>query len=681
MRNPDLNDLVNVALEKWAALKKIPLQEDSKYQLHWEDKQLIEKLNESRVDDPSGLTTFMLLRGMAEEDLKDFQFSAYQVVMEPKTIETTVAPMRELRRVLEDPRVIVGAEDFLQDVRDAATAYGMKKEARDKLENLLVDKSSISMIRHDALRSIRTLRSHQFTQGDGSPDDVKINPSIYEFWNINSLLYALRIQSIPGVTLALIRDPVDALHSYFCFAIRNGDTITVLTDQDRGPHPAHKRMTRRPDKAFSRRACLHWFPYQLVEVEVTEDQKRLFVKARTQMVPINAKAVAVGRLVDLEPEQFIWASLVLDLIREKYWKKNLQLPELSYTGEMVRTPHVLVGKTSDLVRVHGYKPLDLDRLKPEDVTTQTTANQWDRETSNFNAWLTERYGASVSEDLLNPVGEEEAWKALPQAKLQDEGEEKRLAYFEREPNLPIEYLEPTNFGTKEELEKDRLWAARMNQAKVIQKRAEEEYEREREPILTWFKNRIHELADTFCDAAVVGTFRLPFQKFATFADPEKEYPDVVEALKRGVGKDWKAIEPYGYGFRHSGSEYMSLGGFQDSPFKYTCHDRPGVVASLFAEIRPTCPEAMASLLQIPVKELPWPLQHWYDSEPYTGNSILYRIDPEDWVINNPWSPIHGRGISFRVCIQLSRIAANERCKKLGIAPLDWKSLEPKVNDD
>lgn len=680
MRTSSLNDLVNTALERWAALKKIPLQGKSA-QLNWYDKESIQKLNDSRVDDPSGLTTFMMLRGMAEEDLKDFKFSAFQVVMEPEAIEATVAPMRELRRVLEDPRVVVSIDDFLQDIRDSAVAYGMKDEQFKKLEKVLTDKSWISIIRHDALRSIRTLRAHQFTQGVGSPEDVKVNPSVYEFWNVNSLLYALRIQSVPGVTLALIRDPVDALHSYFCFAIRNGDTITVLTDQDRGPHPAHKRMSRRPDRAFDKRACQHWFPYQLVEVEITEDQKRLFVKARTQMVPVNAKAVTLSRLVDLGPEQFIWATLVLDLIREKYWKKNHQLPQLSYTGEMVRTPHALVGKTSDLVKVRGYEPLQLDRLKPEDVTTQATAGQWDYETSNYNAWLTERYGKDISEDILNPVGEAEALKALPQSGLQHEEDEEQLAFYEKKPELPIEYLEPTNFGTKEELEKDRLWTARMNQATVIQKRAVEEYEKEKEPILLWFKNRLHELADTYCNAAVVGTFPLPFKRFAGFACREDKHPDVMEAMKRGVGKDWKAIHPRGHGMRHSGSKYMSLGGYQESPFRYTCHDRSGTVASLFAEIRPTCPDALASLLQIPVSELPWPLQNWYDSEPYTGNSILSRVDPEDWVINNPWSPVHGRGVSFRVYVQLSRTAANERCKKLGIPQLDWKSLEPKVNDD
>ena len=45
--------------------------------------------------------------------------------------------------------------------------------------------------------------------------------------------------------------------------LTNG-TITVLTDRNPGAHPAYERMSRRPDRNFSRRAAQHWFPYDLV---------------------------------------------------------------------------------------------------------------------------------------------------------------------------------------------------------------------------------------------------------------------------------------------------------------------------------------------------------------------------------------------------------------------------------
>ena len=73
--------------------------------------------------------------------------------------------------------------------------------------------------------------------------------------------------------------------------------------------------------------------------------------------------------------------------------------------------------------------------------------------------------------------------------------------------------------------------------------------------------------------------------------------------------------------------------------------------------------ALALLLGIPAKKIPWPLQHWTTHAPYTGNSILRRIDPQDSMLDNPW-----RHLQLRLVISLSKRAYNNLRKQHGLPP-------------
>jgi hypothetical protein len=71
-------------------------------------------------------------------------------------------------------------------------------------------------------------------------------------------------------------------------------------------------------------------------------------------------------------------------------------------------------------------------------------------------------------------------------------------------------------------------------------------------------------------------------------------------------------------------------------------------ASVFTIISPDNSRAIALLAGIPERKLPWPLQNWTTWEPYTGNSILDRVDPQDWRLDNPWRHLQLR-ITFALC--------------------------------
>jgi hypothetical protein len=104
---------------------------------------------------------------------------------------------------------------------------------------------------------------------------------------------------------------------------------------------------------------------------------------------------------------------------------------------------------------------------------------------------------------------------------------------------------------------------------------------------------------------------------------------------------------------------------------YTNHPSK-IVGTVHGLVAPTCPEGIADIAGVTVADLPIPLQHWYTDEPYTGNSILDRLDPQDWVLKNPW-----KDLTLRVTLTLCRTCFHKRRKALGLPPL---VLKPTSNE-
>jgi len=487
-----INELVNEAVVQWANL--VGLCDDPKeWDTHKVQKHL-EGLNESRTLDLSGLTTFMMLRGLVEDYLKSVTFDAHSLILNPDAIKSKIAPMKALRDILENPVVVSLISEFETKLRDAIQHYGVVDFAPH--EELIKNKFDLAYLRRDALLHIEQIEKHQFIQGQKSSSPLKYNSQIFEFWNINSLLLAMRTQKVPGISVCLIRDPENALHSYFVFAICNGETLTILTDRPDDPHPDFKYITRRPDRSLERRAAQNWFPYQLLDLKEVPDglSSVLYAQQRTQIVPINVKAVPLKEIRDLPPEQFLWVIFMFDLIQDRFWEQDIKLPELSYTGEMIVNPNTLVGNEGSLVKSGTYQPLEMPTLTKIDVTADSTANQWDGEPVHHNAWMVERYGNQVPNEVFNPVGEQEG--ILLEASIEKSigpklpKEDRNFLLNKKDTSLGLRVLSPSNFGTKEQLQKDRLWVARVNQMKAIQLLADQEHCQTVEKVKEWFEEKI-----------------------------------------------------------------------------------------------------------------------------------------------------------------------------------------------
>jgi hypothetical protein len=673
-----INQLVDEALTRWFAacgqdgtsrLWTVHFGDDdmSALDLH----RHAQVLTESRALDPTGLTTFMLLRGLAEKWLRHVRFTAYELLLDPASVAEQMTRLQALRDILEDPRVVRIITAFQDQLRAAAVHYGMPAAGQAELAELLADKYRLAYVRRDALESMKTLRPHQFIQGRPDPSTFQANSDIYEFWNLNSLLAAMRGQQVPGITVVLIRDPL-ALHSYFIFAVRNGETMTILTDQDEHAHPLQKMWSRRPDRELERRAARHWFPYYLLDLQRSDDD-HLYAEARTALVPINVQGVKVGTVAALDPSYFVWTTLMFDLIREQYGRMDVRLPELSYTGQMVAEPHALVGAHSALVRAGQYAPIVVPPLTKADLTPEQLAPQLDRPAIKALHWMEERYGAQVPDSVLGVIGE----RAMPQlqaavtALLPQLRAQADRRFFDREQDLvTLHALDPTTFGSREKLLADRAWLARTNYCRTVQRLAEEEYEREHAAITRWCQARLQANRQFLIDALVRGELELESWDwrgpgFATLATPRVTRR---QQLRWYVGRDWD------YHQAHPNFE-LCLGTFSQSRRHRMCAVLPARPASVFGVVQPDCPPALATLFGVTVAELPWALQHWTKTEPYTGNHGLERIDPGDWALEDPWS----QRFNCNLGVALSRTAYRARRQALGLPVVTLTTTPPELD--
>lgn len=675
----DLNIVLNEALPRWAALtgtklgatsfKLYPFSDSSfnEYDLS----RYIKDLNKTRTLDLSGTTTILMLRGLFTAYVSELHFSSKELLTDPTAADAQLAELRSFRALLHQEICDEAVEEFQETLRAATVHYGYDA---GRLDKLFTDELQLGCLRRDAFLSLQTLDAHQFSQGPrGASDSLHYNPKVYEFWNINSFLAALRHQRVAGITMALIRDLADVYRSYFALGLRNGETITLLTDFQEGPHPDFYQMTRRPDRRLDDRAAQHWFPYQFLQ-QLGDDAEELSFPRESALVPLNTEAVPIGELSALEPEQFVWTALLFNLIARRFGQEDHRIDELSYTGEMVIEPHALIEESSALVKANHYQPLVLPAVTLETATQEAADTE---ESVGHNAWMEERYAKRVPPIVFNVVGRHAALgaakkvvKRLPPPPDCDNHPEIPWGAEAREEKLVLRGLDPTMFGTREQIVKNRAWTARVNLMQGVQRLAETDYAKNRNRIWEWFRKHVEKNAETILDAVAHGEFVAPcaFWRSRYHEEGEKRTPfpahDSMVWVERDILAQYAGRNlSYAFPGLYGTSRGVTLGTFDKYNLKSKCYIRPAVGASVFTTFTPNNPKAVALLAGVDVSKLPWPLQHWYSDEPYTGNSILSRVDPVDWILDNPW-----RRLRFTVTVALCKRAFKARRKALGLDP-------------
>ena len=672
----ELNKILNEAIPRWAKLTGTKLGtsafsfsvgSDSEFQ-SYDLKKYVDDLNEARSLDMSGTTAILLLRGLFEAYVEEKSVKIHTLLYAPAEVETSIGKLRDFHELISQPVCEEAVTEFKETLRTAARHYGYDLA---KLKEALDNERTLGQLRLAARRSLDKLATHQFAQGPRDEKPLQYNREIFEFTSINSFIHALRRQMVSGITLALIRasdDAGDVYKSYFALGMRNGETITVLTDFQEGEHPEYHSITRRPERRLDERARQHWFPYRLLDLDPVKHKQ---LKNKTALVRIDAKATAIEEISNLEPPEFVWLTLLFDLIRDKFDRDDFKTPELSYTGEMVVNPLALVDGNSALVLAGHYKPLVLPKLTVRTATPELADNE---KPLGHNAWLEERYRDLVPEILLDVVGERRALEVGKEAKklLPGKVDQRDLPAERKQPGTigwgtdwrvePLNplALDPTYFGTQKDIEKNRAWYARNNLIKGVQRLATAEFAAKHRMILSYYRKRIERNMTFVWNAVALGELEAPITSWKSRDDHNFPAEDELRWKQGNILSQKQAPK---YNPFYSDRKSVQFGGWDNDRNYNVCAIDPPTHATVFTIIQPDNPRALALLMGIPEKKLPWPLQHWTTHEPYTGNSILRRIDPQDSRLDDPW-----RHLELRLTISLSKRAYNRLRKEHGLAP-------------
>lgn len=634
----------------------------------WEIRKTFELLDEAIALDPTEVTAMLLFDYFLDNFLQSSAVPMRELIDTPAEVQAKLDAPRALLGVLHSPALVAVRATFKAALQRAVDQYSTGD--RKEVQALFAAPHDLALLRRDALRSMATLRVDQFLDGEPEPDHVRpvYHRTVHQWWNINSLLAAAtRMPS--GVSLNLIRDP-DAYQSYFCFVIRNGGNLFVLTDKEALDHPLQAGMTRRPDRVLAERAARNWFPYELLNLEYDEESRRIYLtetKIRS-VVAYQPATLPLKTVAELEPTDLVWTAMMFDLIIERFWRQGFKAPALSYTGEMLNTESdralANLATSSDLP-VAAYSPLSLPPLRLDDVRTASVSEDAvGRMQDNPNQWMEDRYADRVSDASLNLLAAPGQTFLLQHATgdvQQFSGKPKPVASFAKARTTEIRNVDATTFGTRETLAQDRLFIARFNFAKQIGVHAEAEYDERKDEVREWYRARVtdnllqlthwamHErvwVADGLQDGwnSFTNTPALVRKQSVRneIAGAEHLFHSILHRVNL-ADRDNR--------FRLGG---VHIGDWRGNNPLCTLH---GTRASYYVVYTPTNPDELAALAGCAVEELPDVLQHWNLLDPYTGNHLLRRIDPILWAAHNPWQQLD---LSVRLAFSKRAIAQLEK---------------------
>lgn len=632
----------------------------------WTVKRMHDLIKEALELDHSNTTGVLMLDALSDAYFGNRSFSVNELLSDPARTAAYVQKAGQLRDMVKSPEFMEQNNRFVGNLRSALKMYAMDSDEALKLtENL----HEVGFLRRDAFRSIQNLRVDQFLAGQPEPEGTLpvYQAWVHQFWNINTLVEKA-CQQPSGVTLNLVRDP-DDLQSYFVFAIRNGGNLFLLSDVPVQAHPLQRYMSRRPERAFSERASRNWYPYELLNLKFDEDSRQFFADEtrRRALVPQQQVVDRIKPISELAPEEILWTVMMFDLIVEKFWTKGHQEANLSYTGAMIQEETPLIeAATKANLPVVAYQTLALPRLTHADLTADKVVDAVGHDGNRPYAWLEERFADQVDEELFNLLDNGTNTLYLPPAKnvsgrARDHKnhelatvsashvsvlakDDEHLPFWNKEGRYGLHAMNTTMFGTRQELEHNRIFLARYNMAKGVSRLAAMEFAERKEAVLNWWKDRVTKNGDYLLSLAAAGLVRRVYEptdpgcraspvdgfctadltfNFVKAYGPDDEYPTCLYTL--GLHKGYnRSRDKFGCFVTEAASSYRVL-------------------------FQPQNAKQLAELAGCALSELPDVLQHWSPDRDHRGNHILDRIDPMAWAVTDPWS-----SLDFRVLMFLSK---------------------------
>ncbi|MNY85771.1 hypothetical protein D3C78_19710 [compost metagenome] len=607
-------------------------------------------LKEALELDPSKSVLAIMLDYYLNVFLSNKTFSALKIIQDHDNFFAFMQKCKELRDLITHEEIKESQLGFSQTIQKSMSHYNVSsKEAFDMAKDI----HTIGFLYRDALRAMSKLHTYQFSQGQPGTTDPIYYDTVHEYNNINSLLRDVAKMEKDGILVCLIRDELDT-SSYFVFALRNGGTITILTDQEKGSHPLEKYKVRRPDKEFASRMFRYHFPYQSVlQTKVSADHRQAFLdKSSTELVIYQNAAIPRIQIADIEPNEVIWITMMFSLIEKKFWKENYKVPELAYTSEMIRVNNSLSSHLPALTE--NYKTLEVAPLTVEEVLFDNVKDQWDTPPTGQHKWLEDRYAHLVDQSLLNLMNAHGGTQKLmltnssdaPVTTTSKESVFRDLDIWSRrdleDKLMTIHEMESTRFGTTKEVLDDYKWFGRYNFAQQINALVHKEFEERCNEIIDWYQKSIEKNKDMLLSHIAKGEWITIREK-----SPMGFVLNGIEKVTENQLIEFGHADWVDY---HSRKDFFLHGGRIGHTSRYKCFIND-TKANVYYKFRVDSKESLQYLAGC---ELPDVLQHWSPIERYSGNSNIRRIDPMEWVVKNPWNEL-----SFDVWVYLGKNAVNQ----------------------
>lgn len=661
---------IEAALNLWIEITGIDPNKDRIVMagsLDWDVHKINESLRDALLYDTSEVTAYLLLRTALESYAGSRTFTVRTILNDYDALLSYLGKVERLEKMVTAPEIAQLGDRFRNDLLKAMAHYGAG--ARQDIVDLIKDDAKLAFLRRDAFKSLNKLRLHQFTTGERVNEKPQYHKSVHIFWNIHSVIARAR-QMPSGVFLALVKDPRD-LASYFAFVIRNGENVFVLTDKPEYAHPLQKHMRRMPERSFGARTAQNWFPYSLLNYRHDEDQGEFLKNETTAIVPINVDAVPIKAIKELDAPEVVWVSMMFSLIVERFWKMEFNAPTLSYTGQQISSTQAQQARskgddTQLPAAIADLPVVQMERPTRETLTAENLADM-DWKSCGLNTWLEERFRDQVNDEYLaleSGVGEGRHYITPDNDALQHVPADENEPVVVRKKKYDIRSFGLTEFGTEEELSRNRRFLARHNMAQQIQRLADKEFENTRDDVEKWVAKAIARNAPALLAAIASGEFKAQLSAdqaaccgLSRTDGNRQPLRHVGNILRMGPKTEFQD---------HFGPKWFSYGGFTwSSGFDrdYLCALNEAK-ASICARFEPRTAEALATLCGVAVEQLPEVLQNWAPKKDHRANHILDVVDPMDWVVNDPWTKFDPS-----LSIYLSKSGLN-KIRKGGVKKLD-----------
>jgi len=290
--------------------------------------------------------------------------------------------------------------------------------------------------------------------------------------------------------------------------------------------------------------------------------------------------------------------------------------------------------------------------------------------------MEKRYGSKIRKDLLFLTKYSEDGLLAPWTEsninLLTSGN-KQIINQTIENVIGLKAFNPGRIGTVEELNADRAFLARYNEAKMIEKAACDEFDQTHAEIYEWYRNHVETNMKNLLTAIANLSMKVENGTilYRTDGNENNENPKSGNILNvyddekeksecHNIGAGCTRIE---FGTRDDHKHgplilYQKKEGWYDPCCYLTGTKNPQITATFVVENT----NAISAVTGVKFEDLPEVIKNWRKYEHYTGNEILTRVDPMEWAIQDPWR----KGIDFTIRIWLSRSAFNWLRKDHGL---------------